>query len=1454
MPSLEGAGRTLLKTVRVSHLRHNSFFYIILYVTTSVEFPKMIASKLLSFLLAVIFTTTQWRPTYVQAAWLYANSERYPLIPTYGPQPGPDYMVDNRHNYYHVAPDKGRIRGPVWRYSHSLENYVANLRNHTAVRGGYSGYAGTKITKWAPPDPKTKRSGSGDYWLASLSPLGTQPLAGDGYQFFRDITDFGADSTGESDTAEAINAAVSSWNATLASSNNTRCGEECGNTFTQGAIVYFPPGTYKICSPVIQLYYTQFIGDANDPPTIKGCDTFEGIALFDTDPYLPDGSGSQWYINENQFFRHIRNFIFDLNDMPLSTQENDQSFVPTGIHWQAAQATTLQNLVFNMPKSRGSSAEEATTAVGIFTETGSGGFVSDLIFNGGNIGWRVGSQQFTARNLKFNDSLTAVQMTWDWGFNWQGIEISGGAIGFNISGVGGDNGQGVGSVSLIDCSVNDVPVGILTNNLAQSPNIVLDNTVFTNVDYIVQVEGGDTLLSKNSDLWATGKRYNGSVGSIETGDVNAPVKAKPLLNDDGSLFVRSRPQYESLGTDSFLIATTDGECKNDGRGDQTQCINSFLQSAVDAHKIAYFPAGIYTVGSTVLVPTGSQVQGSSWSQIQGAGYYFSDIHNPKVVVQVGNQGDIGTMEIVEMLFSVRGGTAGAVLMEWNTAPVHQGAAAMWDSHFRVGGAKGTDLDLAHCPKFSLNDSCIAASLMLRVTAQASGYFENVWAWVADHDNDAPIHQINSTMTQISVFGARGILIESQGPLWFYGGGSEHSVLYNYLLSNAKSVYMGHIQTESPYFQPAPAAPAPFAPAANFPNDPDFTHCISAVDIDEDQCRFAWGIRVVDSADVTVHGAGLYSFYNEYSQNCVEAGNCQEHVLEVIGSTGVVIYNLFTIGSASIANGIDGSKVLQSDNQRGFTTEVSVWLPLPGNNNVNIVYVGPEVFTSQAVSCPAPCVLVFPTSSLESSTTISPSSYTTSFEYGALTTTSMNGVPTTIFLTLTTVVTISIPPITLGGLPFSNVNITSNEPVPITVHPSVDVPPVTLSLPDGSGSTTTRVVSLPPWPIIDQGPGGFITDPGAESPTNAASFSKSTTYYAAVTSTITANAPTVTTLQFPPAISPITIPCPIATDIVFATPSITVRTTCAHSAPAIFSFVCPTTKELTLLGSTAVAVWVDCSFVTAWAADPVTSTTTPLPVFTTWPPYGKIIPVTTTVDKPEPTDDGVVVTCRVWFFFLCISWDPLYVGSWHWILPPGIYPDGPPPVNIIEWPSGFHVQGTLPPWPKITIGNDNQITFEDESECETETAEICTTTTIFSATKTTNGVTATTATSTSTHCEIITGCSATTASTTVVGTQTIAPIGTWNDETWTSKGDEEYSSFVFAILSRDLMSQLASNDGVVISFTSGPSVAPTCPSGTSCGGQLCADYWCLPSPTGHPPGFQDPKDPSSDGYSAHPQRP
>jgi glucan 1,3-beta-glucosidase len=50
------------------------------------------------------------------------------------------------------------------------------------------------------------------------------------------------------------------------------------------------------------------------------------------------------------------------------------------IHWPTGQATSLQNIVFKLFSAYGTQHE------GLFIEDGSGGFVTDLEFYGGNIG------------------------------------------------------------------------------------------------------------------------------------------------------------------------------------------------------------------------------------------------------------------------------------------------------------------------------------------------------------------------------------------------------------------------------------------------------------------------------------------------------------------------------------------------------------------------------------------------------------------------------------------------------------------------------------------------------------------------------------------------------------------------------------------------------------------------------------------------------------------------------------------------------------------------------------------------------------------------------------------------------------------------------------------------------------------------------------------------------------
>jgi len=246
----------------------------------------------------------------------------------------------------------------------------------------------------------------------------------------------------------------------------------------------------------------------------------------------------------------------------------------------------------------------------------------------------------------------------------------------------------------------------------------------------------------------------------------------------------------------------------------------------------------------------------------------------------------------------------------------QGAVGLWDVHFRVGGAKGTNLEDTNCGKSAAIEKaeCFGAFLMLHVASTGSAYLENVWAWVADHDLDGK--------SQISIYNGRGILIESaNGPVWMYGTASEHSVLYQYQVNNAKNVIMAMIQTETPYYQAHPPAPRPFAVNKAF-NDPDFSKCASG----STTCPMAWGLRIVKSENIFVYGAGLYNFFQNYDQKCLDTEHCQDSMVSLEDSASkIYIYNLITKASDSMLD-IDGKAVIkQSDNRDTFCSTISAFV-------------------------------------------------------------------------------------------------------------------------------------------------------------------------------------------------------------------------------------------------------------------------------------------------------------------------------------------------------------------------------------------------------------------------------------------------------------------------------------------------------------------------------------------------
>lgn len=197
-------------------------------------------------------------------------------------------------------------------------------------------------------------------------------------------------------------------------------------------------------------------------------------------------------------------------------------------------------------------------------------------------------------------------------------------------------------------------------------------------------------------------------------------------------------------------------------------------------------------------------------------------------------------------------------------------------------------------------------------------------------------------TPISVYGGRGFLIESgSGPIWAYASASEHWTLYQYQLHGAGNVYMGQIQTETPYYQPNPPAPYPFDNINTTLNDPDFDNDCAVLDSGgiisganvTAPCRMAWALRIIDSSDVVVYGAGLYSFFNNYNTTCSDgpyggSKRCQSRLVwveDILGtSENVMLYDLYTIGTISMVTHNGADVALWKDNWNVFGESLALF--------------------------------------------------------------------------------------------------------------------------------------------------------------------------------------------------------------------------------------------------------------------------------------------------------------------------------------------------------------------------------------------------------------------------------------------------------------------------------------------------------------------------------------------------
>lgn len=155
----------------------------------------------------------------------------------------------------------------------------------------------------------------------------------------------------------------------------------------------------------------------------------------------------------------------------------------------------------------------------------------------------------------------------------------------------------------------------------------------------------------------------------------------------------------------------------------------------------------------------------------------------------------------------------------------------------------------------------------------------------------------------------------------YGIQSEHNVLSQYQLTNARNIFMTMIQSETPYWQPGPPAPLPYTPNSAF-NDPTYFHCEAG----DNRCPMSYAVRAVSCTNVYIYGAGMYNFFNNYNQTCLATEDCQTSMVDLENNSALYMYNINTKAAVNMVVQ-DNTKVLalSADNSNGFCQTINAFL-------------------------------------------------------------------------------------------------------------------------------------------------------------------------------------------------------------------------------------------------------------------------------------------------------------------------------------------------------------------------------------------------------------------------------------------------------------------------------------------------------------------------------------------------
>eukprot|EP01079_Euglenida_sp_SAG-EU17-18_P003639 gene3639-4071_t len=421
---------------------------------------------------------------------------------------------------------------------------------------------------------------------------------------FRSVKDFGAAGDGVTDDTGSIQAAVDHARG--------------GNLAKRPAVVYVPPGTYRVSDTITLPYYTQLIGSAVCPPMLALADSAPGFGnatglkpllvawnAFDT----PETDHAWW--EDKQDANML--FYVEVHNINITLGSGNPGAV--GILWAVAQQTSLRNITIHAGDAAvgldvGLGCGYAAKGGGCVTP-GGGGTVEDIVVHGGRVSMRAGASQWFLRNIRLTGaSEVGLQMTkQSWSFVFLGLDVSECPVGLQYA--QGEN------LALLDSSFTDVSTrrrctewGIaahahapeerkriataagISNGTAivteGAPGLLLDRVAFTGVPWAVNkaLPCGGMVRA-----WRQGRAYSaGSLLPSASGPVD-PVRLDTAL-----------PSWPRSVAPTPVWNVYSSGAKGDGVSDDTDALRNALNLGHPHGPSAALPLHVPPLKHLILLP------------------------------------------------------------------------------------------------------------------------------------------------------------------------------------------------------------------------------------------------------------------------------------------------------------------------------------------------------------------------------------------------------------------------------------------------------------------------------------------------------------------------------------------------------------------------------------------------------------------------------------------------------------------------------------------------------------------------------------------------------------------------------------------------------------------------------------------------------------------------------------